>query len=62
MLKHRFDLVAKPVHLTVTDLPSDVAEQIQEVQTEDPELLRRILLYGITHKTVFQTLSQSWLV
>lgn len=49
------------VHLTVHSLPSDVAEQIRGVQSENPELLRRILLYGITHKTVFETLGRNWL-
>ena len=48
------------VHLEVDSLPYDVVEQIREAQTDDPDLLRRILLYGITHKTVFETLSRSW--
>jgi hypothetical protein len=51
----------EPVHLTVDSLPSDVAAQIREIQTRDPELLRQILLYGMTHKTIFETLSRSWL-
>lgn len=52
----------EPVNLRVDDLPSDVAEQIREVQNENPDLLRRILLYGMTHRVVFETLSQSWSV
>jgi hypothetical protein len=51
---------AGPVHLTVDELPLDVAEEIREVQAQDPEFLRRVLLYGITHKTVFETLSRNW--
>lgn len=50
----------EPVRLEVDALPFDVAEQIREVQLEDPELLRRILVYGMTHKAVFETLSRSW--
>jgi hypothetical protein len=50
----------EPVHLTVDALPADVAHQIREWQLQDPELLRRILLYGITHKVVFETLRRSW--
>lgn len=50
----------EPVHLRVDALPSDVAAQIREVQDQDPELLRRILLYGMTHRVVFETLSRSW--
>ena len=49
-----------PLHLEVEALPSDVVEQIREIQTEDPEVLRRILVYGVTHKIVFETLSRSW--
>ena len=54
------EVPAGPVHLTVEDLPFDVVQQIREAQTQDPALLRRILLYGITHRTVFETLSRSW--
>lgn len=60
MTEIRPETPLEPVHLKVDSLPYDVAEQIREVQSEDPELLRRILLYGITHRTVFETLSRSW--
>jgi len=49
-----------PVHFTVEELPADVVDKIHEVQTEDPEFLRRVLLYGITHKAVFETLGRAW--
>ena len=52
----------EPVQLEVEDLPRDVARELREAQNDDPDLLRRILLYGITHKIVFETLSRSWLV
>ena len=51
---------AEAVHLTVDALPSDVAQELRKAQIADPDLLRRILLYGITHRVVFETLSRSW--
>jgi hypothetical protein len=60
MTESRPDSPLSPVHLQVEALPYDVAEQIRELQSEDPELLRRILLYGVTHRVVFETLSRSW--
>jgi hypothetical protein len=60
MSDHHFELTSEPVHLKVNDLPSDVAEQIRDVQLQDPEFLRNVLVYGITHKAVFETLSQVW--
>lgn len=51
---------SEPLHLTVDDLPTDVAHEIREAQSRDPEFLRRILLYGITHKAVFETLRRDW--
>jgi hypothetical protein len=60
MPDQRPEVTAGPVHLTVDDLPFDVVQQIQEAQSQDPAFLRRILLYGITHKAVFETLSRAW--
>jgi hypothetical protein len=60
MPDQRSEVAVGPVHLTVNDLPNDVAQRIREVQVQDPEFLRRILLYGITHKTIFETLSRGW--
>lgn len=48
------------VQLTVTDLPADVAEQVRQAQETDPDFLRKTLLFGITHKTVFETLRGAW--
>lgn len=50
----------EPVQLEVDSLPFDVAEKIRKAQSDDPDLLRRILVYGMTHKVVFETLSRSW--
>jgi hypothetical protein len=52
--------VSEPVHVKVDDLPSDVAQQIRDVQSRDPEFLRNVLLYGITYREVFEALSQGW--
>lgn len=60
MLDQPREVSSRPVHFTVDDLPTDVARQLEEAQRQDPEFLRRILLYGITHRTVFETLSRAW--
>jgi hypothetical protein len=60
MSDYRFYPSQEPVHLTVHSLPRDVADQIRDVQSQNPELLTRILLYGMVHREVFDTLSQSW--
>lgn len=49
-----------PVQLTVDDLPSDVAEQVRRAQEQDPEFLRKVLLFGVTHQAVFETLRGAW--
>jgi hypothetical protein len=52
---------AEPVTLTVSDLPTDIAEEVRHLQTEDPEWIRRSLVYGVTHRAIFQTLlANSW--
>lgn len=49
------------VSLRVSELPSDVAEMVERTQVEDPETLRRIILYGVTRLTIFETLlSKGW--
>lgn len=48
------------VHLTVHSLPRDVADEIRDAQSQNPELLTRILLYGMVHKEIFNTLGESW--
>jgi hypothetical protein len=44
-----------PVELKV-HLPRDVAAQVQEVAQTDPEFLSRILLYGLTRRSIYQHL------
>ncbi|MGH7577752.1 MAG: hypothetical protein ACREM1_21850 [Longimicrobiales bacterium] len=38
-------------------LPRAVAEEVEEVQREDPEMLARILFYALTHRRVFDHLA-----
>jgi hypothetical protein len=60
MPHHRPDTAVEPLSITIEDLPSDVAREIRECQLQDPALLRRILLFGATHKVVFETLQATW--
>lgn len=48
---HRVD-----VSLTLKDLPFAVAEEIEEVQRSQPELMHRIVMYGMTRSAIFETL------
>ncbi|HEU4456448.1 MAG TPA: hypothetical protein VFR81_25495 [Longimicrobium sp.] len=48
---HRVD-----VSLTLKNLPFSVAEEIQEVQRSDPDLIQRIVMYGMTRTAIFETL------
>ncbi len=48
----------RSVELTVR-LPIDVARQAEEVQESDPEFLSRIILYGLTRRSVYQHLRDS---
>lgn len=37
-------------------LPTDVAEQVQEVQESDPDFLSRVVLYGLTRRSIYRQL------
>ena len=43
------------VQLTVR-LPRDIAAQAEEVQRTDPEFLSRVVLYGLTRRSIYQHL------
>ena len=43
------------VELTVR-LPRDIAAQAEEVQRTDPEFLSRVVLYGLTRRSIYQHL------
>lgn len=47
----------RPVELRV-ELPLAIAAEVAEVQREDPEVLSRILLYGLTRRAIFDGLSR----
>ncbi len=38
-------------------LPRAVAAEVEEVQRRDPEVLSRILLYGLTRRAIFEHLA-----
>jgi hypothetical protein len=37
-------------------LPRDMAAQAEEVQRTDPEFLSRVILYGLTRRSIYQHL------
>ena len=39
------------------ELPRLLAAEVEEVQRRDPELLRRILMYGITRRAIYESLA-----
>jgi len=43
------------VHLNVR-LPRDIALQAEEVQKSDPEFLSRVVLYGLTRRSIYRHL------
>jgi hypothetical protein len=43
----------------VEDLPLEVAARVQEVQENEPELLRQFMVYCMTRKVIFETLATS---
>ena len=45
------------VQLTVR-LPRDIAQQAEEVQSTDPEFLSRVILYGLTRRSIYRHLRQ----
>lgn len=38
-------------------LPKGVAEEVEEVQKRDPEMLSRVVLYAVTRRTIFDHLA-----
>jgi len=37
-------------------LPGDMAAQAEEVQRTDPEFLSRVVLYGLTRRSIYRSL------
>jgi hypothetical protein len=40
-------------------LPKDIAEQAEEVQRSDPEFLSRVVLYGLTRRSIYRHLRET---
>lgn len=47
----------RSVQLSV-ELPRDIAAQAEEVQKADPEFLSRVVLYGLTRRSIYKHLRQ----
>ena len=39
-------------------LPRDIAEQAEEVQRTDPDFLSRVVLYGLTRRSIYRHLRE----
>ena len=48
----------RSVQLSVR-LPRDIAAQAEEVQRADPEFLSRVVLYGLTRRSIYRHLRQN---
>ena len=48
----------RSVQLSVR-LPRDIAAQAEEVQKSDPEFLSRVVLYGLTRRSIYRHLRES---
>ena len=44
-----------PVQIEV-ELPTELAKQVESIQENDPEFMTKILLYGLTRRTLFRHL------
>jgi hypothetical protein len=47
----------RTVQLSVR-LPHDIAAQAEEVQRTDPEFLSRVVLYGLTRRSIYRHLRE----
>jgi hypothetical protein len=47
----------RSVQLSVR-LPRDIAAQAEEVQANDPEFLSRVVLYGLTRRSIYRHLRE----
>lgn len=39
------------------ELPRSLAAEVEEMQRRDPEVLRRILMYGMTRRAIYESLA-----
>ena len=47
----------RSVQITV-QLPHDIAEQAEEVQKAEPDFLSRVVLYGLTRRSIYHQLRE----
>lgn len=47
----------RSVELSV-ELPSELADQAEELQAADPEFMSRVILYGLTRRSIYRHLRQ----
>jgi len=50
--------VKKPVTITVP-FPEELVEQLEEEHRRDPDFLGRVLLYGITRRSIYRHLRKA---
>jgi hypothetical protein len=48
----------RPVEL-VLQLPSELADSVEEVRRRDPEYLSRVIRYGLVRRAIYRELSRS---
>jgi len=48
----------RSVQLSVR-LPRDIADLAEQVQEQDPEFLSRVVLYGLTRRSIYQHLRKT---
>ena len=48
----------RAVTIQVT-LPTDIAAQAEQVAIEDPEFLSRVILYGLTRRSIYRHLREN---
>ena len=48
----------RSVQLSVR-LPRDIAAQAEEVQNSDPDFLSRVVLYGLTRRSIYRHLREN---
>ncbi len=47
----------RSVELSV-QLPREIADQAEELQAADPEFMSRVILYGLTRRSIYRHLRQ----
>jgi len=45
--------------LIEVELPTDLAEKVEAIQKADPEFMSKIVLYGLTRRTLYEHLRNS---